>query len=382
MSGPALEVVQPGLLTTVQDLGRWGYQRYGVPVCGALDPVSLRIANILVGNHDSLAGLEMTGVGPSLRFNEDAVIAIAGAELGPQIDSKPVASWESLRVSGGSTLSFSGPLDGLRAYLAIAGGIDVPTVMGSRSTDLKSGFGGLNGRALEAGDCVPIGPSSIPGKWSPKTLPTSISRQPTYGQTFEIRVVMGPQDGMFTATGIGVLLTSEYTVSTDSDRTGCRLEGPPVGHVRGPDIVSDGTALGSIQVPGSGTPIILLADRGTTGGYTKIATVISPDIGLLAQAMPGAKVRFAAVAVEEAHDILREQEAMIREIKAAVGLDLTGAMSVKSDGAQVDVQDAERRPITASGVHAAKTVTRTVSATVDGESYEFEIEVGTSLAGT
>ena len=147
-------------------------------------------------------------------------------------------------------------------------------------------------------------------------------------------------------------------------------------HVRGPDIVSDGTALGSIQVPGSGTPIILLADRGTTGGYTKIATAISPDIGLLAQAMPGARIRFVAVSLEEAHEILREQEEMIREIKAAVGLDMTGAISVKSDGVEVEVQDAERQLITASGVRASKTMTRTVSATVDGERYEFEIEVG------
>ena len=377
MSASAIEVVQPGLLTTVQDLGRWGYQGYGVPVCGALDPVSLRIANILVGNHESLAGLEMTGVGPTLRFSEDAVIAVTGADLGPQVDSTPVPSWESLLVPAGSTLSFGGPLDGLRGYLAIAGGIDVPPVMGSRSTDIKSGFGGLDGRALDVGGCIPIGPSSLPDKWSPSALPSSISRQPTYGQTFEIRAVLGPQDGMFTERGVAVLLTSEYTVSTDSDRTGCRLEGPPVGHVRGPDIVSDGNALGSIQVPGSGAPIILLADRGTTGGYTKVATVISPDIGLLAQAMPGAKVRFVAVSVEEAHEILREQEDMIREIKAAVGLDLTGAIAVKTDGVEVSVQDAERRPITASGVRASRMTTRTVSATVDGERYEFEIEVGT-----
>ena len=376
MSGSMVEVIQPGLLTTVQDLGRWGYQRYGVPVCGALDPVSLRIANILVGNHESLAALEMTGVGPSLMFSEDAVVAITGAELGPRIDSKPVPSWESVHVPSGSMLSFGGPLDGLRAYLAVAGGIDVPPVMGSRSTDLKSGFGGLEGRALQPGDSLPVGQPSLPAEWSPSTLPASISRQPTYGQKFELRVVLGPQDGMFTERGVAVLLTSEYTVSTDSDRTGCRLDGPAVRHVRGPDIVSDGTALGSIQVPGSGTPIILLADRGTTGGYTKIATVISPDIGLLAQAMPGARIRFVAVSLEEAHEILREQEEMIREIKAAVGLDMTGAISVKSDGVEVEVQDAERQLITASGVRASKTVTRTVSATVDGQQYEFKIEVG------
>ena len=376
MSGSMIEVAQPGLLTTVQDLGRWGYQKYGVPVCGALDLVSLRIANILVGNHESLAGLEITAAGPSLKFDEDAVIAVTGADLGPQIDSKPAPSWESVHVPGGSTLSFGGPLDGLRGYLAVAGGIDVPMVMSSRSTDIKSGFGGLHGRALQPGDQLPIGPSSIPGKWSSRTLPTSISRQPTYGQTFEIRVVLGPQEGMFTERGIAVLLTSEYTVSTDSDRTGYRLEGPVVRHLRGPDIVSDGSALGSIQVPGSGTPIVLLADRGTTGGYTKVATVISPDIGLLAQAMPGAKVRFAAVSVEEAHDILREQEEMIREIKAAVGLDLTGAISLKSDGAEFSVQDTERRPITVPSISASKTVTRTVSATVDGDRYDFEIEVG------
>ena len=232
MSGSMIEVAQPGLLTTVQDLGRWGYQKYGVPVCGALDLVSLRIANILVGNHESLAGLEMTAAGPSLKFDEDAVIAVTGADLGPQIDSKPAPSWESVHVPGGSTLSFGGPLDGLRGYLAVAGGIDVPMVMSSRSTDIKSGFGGLHGRALQPGDQLPIGPSSILGKWSSRTLPTSISRQPTYGQTFEIRVVLGPQEGMFTERGIAVLLTSEYTVSTDSDRTGYRLEGPVVRHLR------------------------------------------------------------------------------------------------------------------------------------------------------
>lgn len=375
MTAPTLHIVRPGVLTSVQDLGRRGYQRYGIPVCGAMDSVSLRIANILVGNPENSAALEMTAVGPTIEFPEESVIAITGADLEPRLDGIPIPSWTSVAVPRGSTLSFGGPRDGLRAYLAVAGGIDVPPVMNSRSTDLKGGFGGHEGRSLADGDTLPVGISPHDSVPAGTGLPEHISRQPTYGQRFTIRVILGPQDTAFTDAGISTLLASEYAVSVDSDRTGCRLEGETIEHLDGPDIVSDGTALGSIQVPGGGEPIILLADRGTTGGYAKIATVISPDIGLLAQAMPGAKIRFERVSVEQAREALFEQESMVREIKAFVGLDLAGAISVRSEGGDFSVQDADGVPITSPGIESAAISTRRVSTTLQGQRFEFDIEV-------
>ena len=373
MSERTMEIVSSGLLTTVQDLGRRGYQRYGIPVCGALDPVSLRIANILVGNPEGEAGLEITALGPTVRFTTDSVFAVVGADFRPVVDGIEVRTWESVEVTAGSALSIGTASDGLRAYLAVAGGIDVPLVMNSRSTDLKGAFGGFEGRALRNGDLLPIGHSPHLSDWSGARLPDGISRQPTFGQEFQFRVVLGPQDGEFTESGVNAMLTSEYTVSADSDRMGCRLEGPEIAHESGPDIVSDGTALGSIQVPGSGQPIILLADRGTTGGYAKIATVIGPDIGQMAQAMPGAKVRFSAVSVDEAHEILREQEDMLREIKSFVGLDLTGAVSITSEGSEVLVHNESGDPIAVTDVRGSRTSTRTISASIDGDEFDFEL---------
>ena len=375
MANSSIEIISPGLLSTVQDLGRFGYQRYGIPVCGALDSVSLRIANILVGNREHLAGLEMTAVGPTIRFAADTTIAVVGADLEPSLDGKRVSEWESVRASSGSVLSFGAPRDGLRAYMAVAGGIDVPLVMNSRSTDMKGGFGGFEGRALASGDVLAIGDSRRPATASPNRLPPEISRQPTYGQSFAIRIVLGPQDDAFTEGGIATLLNSEYTISNDADRTGYRLEGPTIGHISGADIVSDGTALGSIQVPGNGTPIILMADRGTTGGYTKVATVASVDIGLLAQAMPGAKIRFEEVSAEEAHAIYLTQELMITELKAHVGLDMTGAISVRSDGGAFTALDAEGRIIASPAVYPASKATRQVAATAGGQRFEFEVEI-------
>ncbi len=373
MSTQSIEVISSGLLTTVQDLGRRGYQRYGIPVCGALDPVSLRIANVLVGNPEGEAGLEITALGPTVRFTSDSVVALVGADFSIDVNGSEVRTWESVEVSAGSVLSIGAASDGLRAYLAIAGGVDVPPVMNSRSTDLKGEFGGYEGRPLRDGDSLPVGDSPHVANWSQRGLPPGISRQPTFGQVFQVRIVLGPQDVEFTQHGVETMLTSEYTVTADSDRMGYRLEGAEIAHERGPDIVSDGTALGSIQVPGSGQPIILLADRGTTGGYTKIATVIAPDIGLLSQALPGAKIRFVAVSVEEAHEALREQEAMIREIKSHVGLDLTGAVSITSEGSAFQVMDEDGGRIAVPDVRGSKISTRMVSASVEGEEFEFEL---------
>ena len=265
MSPQSIEVLSSGLLTTVQDLGRRGYQRFGIPVCGALDPVSLRIANVMVGNQEGEAGLEITALGPTLRFTSDSVFALVGADFKVDVNGIEVRTWESVEVSADSVLSIGAASDGLRSYLAIAGGVDVPLVMNSRSTDLKGEFGGFEGRPLREGDSLPVGDSPHVASWSQRGLPAGISRQPTFGQEFQIRVVMGPQEGEFTQRGVETMLTSEYTVTADSDRMGYRLEGAQIAHERGPDIVSDGTALGSVQVPGSGQPIILACRPGHHG---------------------------------------------------------------------------------------------------------------------
>jgi len=300
MSG--VSVLAGGMLTTVQDLGRTGARRWGVPLSGALDRWSLRAANRLAGNADAAAALEMTFVGPVLRFEQPSVAALSGADLGAMLDGHPVAPWRSFSVAAGAVLTFTGARDGLRGYLAVAGGFDVPAVLGSRSTFLRAGLGGLDGRPLRAGDCLPLCSAA-----QPDGLVRRLPRRaiPTYGHARAVRVVLGPQDDAFTDEGIGAFLGGTYTLALQSDRTGCRFLGPPIAH-RGPaDIVSDGTVFGSVQVAGDGLPIVLMADGGTTGGYPKIATVATADLPRLAQTAPGDRVRFSRVGVEEAHALLR-----------------------------------------------------------------------------
>ena len=307
-----LEVIESGIFTTVQDLGRYGYQRYGVPVSGALDQFALRVANLLVGNAEGDAGLEITLIGPQIRFLTDTAIAVTGADLGPLVDNQPIPCWRSVGVAQGSALSFTGPRDGIRAYLAVAGGIDVPVVLGSRSTYTRSKLGGLAGRVLMPGDRLPV---SMRGP-----LPQVVSRElpaqnvPTYGNSHLLRVVLGPQDSAFTEQGIKTFLSSTYAVTPTSDRMGSRLDGPAIEHKMGADIISDGIPFGAVQVTGEGLPIVLLADRGTTGGYTKIATVKSVDLAGVAQAQAHDTVKFHVVTLEEAHRLLREQEAVIAEL--------------------------------------------------------------------
>lgn len=304
------EVLDPGMLTTVQDRGRYGYQRYGVPVSGAMDSFALRAANRLVANPDTAAALEMTLLGPRLRVLAATTIALAGADLGAVIDGQPLPLWESVSVHEGAALWFQGPRDGIRGYLAVAGGIDVPIILGSRSTYLRSRLGGLEGRALVSGDVLEGVQTAAPG--GHRTFPAD--QRPAYGHDHPLRVVLGPQDDRFTSEGLLTFFCSTYQVTPQSDRMGCRLTGPPIEHRAGPDIVSDGSPLGAVQVAGDGMPIVLMADRGTAGGYTKIATVISADVARLAQATPGDRVHFQPVTVEEAHEILRERERMLETL--------------------------------------------------------------------
>ena len=325
-----IEVLDGGMLSTVQDLGRYGYQRYGVPVSGALDLFALRAGNRLVGNADEAAGLEITLIGPRLRFLSPAVIAITGADLDPRLDGHRVSMWQSVPVKEGTTLAFGDVRDGVRAYLAVAGGFDVPLVLGSRSTYTRSKLGGIGGRAIRAGDRLPgVAAPVVEGARS-RRLPRRLV--PTYGHQHALRVVLGPQDDAFSEEGVRAFLSSAYQVSEQSDRIGYRLNGPMIAHKAGPDIISDGIPFGAVQVPADGQPIVLLADRGTTGGYTKIATLISADLPRLAQAMPSDEVTFARVSLEDANRALREQEDRLDQIET-VDPDAERAWAVRAAAA-------------------------------------------------
>ena len=371
MSETILEIATPGMLTTVQDRGRYGYQRFGVPVSGAMDEFALRSANLLVGNEQGAACLEMTVLGPTIGFLSDTRIAITGGDLTALMNGSPVPRWETIDVSEGDELSFQGMQDGMRAYLAVAGGIDVPVVMGSRSTYTKSAIGGFEGRALATGDVVAV---LTPGLGVPTTgrrLPRGYE-VPTYGEHHELRVVLGPQHDAFGEDAIDALLGSTFTISLESDRMGYKLEGAQIGHKDGPDIVSDGNPPGAIQVPGDGVPTILLADRGTTGGYTKIATVISADLGRVAQGVPGQTVSLRAVELEEATLAAREMEAVL----AAIASGSDERISVSVDGEAFDVVDEEGR-VTSPGpaTEAGDSKRQGARATVDGQTFEFGVEV-------
>jgi antagonist of KipI len=312
-----ITIVNPGLYTTVQDRGRWGYQQFGMPVAGAMDDYSLRVANILVGNDEYEAALETTLTGPEICFNTDAVIAITGANMLPIVNGQIVPMWRSIRLSKGDVLSFSAATSGARGYIAFAGGLDTPVVMGSRSTYIRGGIGGYEGRKLKSGDEINLRNSGLSlEQLVNRAIPTQYV--PEYKTSCQIRAVPGPQDDCFTEESLERFFSSEYEITGEADRMGYRLSGPALSHKSGPDIISDGINIGSIQVPGHGMPIVMMADRQTTGGYTKIATVISTDIALMAQLKPGDRVSFIRVDVSEAHRILREYESKISAVKGYV----------------------------------------------------------------
>lgn len=313
-----IEVEKGGLLTTVQDLGRFGHLHLAVPRSGASDPVSLRLANRAVGNPDTAAGLEMTLVGPVLRFRGAALFALGGADHRAvlQLPGRPpwrVPLGTSIRAPAGSVLRFPGPPAGLRPYLAVAGGIAAPAVLGSRSTYRLARLGGLEGRRLRAGDRLPVGPEP-PGAREHRYLPEAI-RRPASG-ALRLRISLGPQEDCFPPQCLAELPNLRFRVSGDSNRMGVRLEGPRLTHTPGGDeIVSDGSPPGAVQVPASGQPIVMGPDQGVTGGYPKLGVVVEPDLHRLAQALPGSEVAFDVVSPDEARRIALEERARI----AAVG---------------------------------------------------------------
>ena len=309
-----IKVLNPGVLTTVQDLGRIGYQQFGVSVSGVMDPRAASIANIMVDNDETEAVLECTMLGPQLQFDETNIIAITGGNLSPTIDGQPVESYRALKVEAGQTLRFGAPKAGCRAYIAFAGGLDIPVVMGSRSTNMKAKIGGMKGRKLEKEDVIGFRDpkATIKNLDTRRMAPEFVPRK-----EYTVRVILGPQDDMFTDAGIKTFLSEVYSVTQEFDRMGCRLDGPIIEHKNGGDIISDGIAFGAIQVPSAGKPIIMLADRQTTGGYTKIANVISADFRILAQLKAGDKIRFEKISIAAAEEALIAQRAALRTFKWA-----------------------------------------------------------------
>jgi antagonist of KipI len=307
-------VIKPGLLTSVQDLGRWGFQSRGVPVAGPMDAYSHRLANALAGNVLDAATLEVTLTGPELKFDDERVIGVAGAQFELAVNGRPVAANTGFAVSAGSHLQFGRRLQGTRAYVAVSGGIRVMPVLGSRATHLSSRTGGLDGRSLEAGDRLPLGdprqrdhlhPHS-PGQIRRRRRPADV--RVAAGGHARLRILPGPQLDYFADDALSALQAAPYAVGHQSDRMGFRLEGRLLRHSRGADVISDATPMGSLQVPASGLPILLMADRQTTGGYAKIATVITADLDLAGQLGPGDTISFAVCSLGEAMAALIARE--------------------------------------------------------------------------
>jgi antagonist of KipI len=304
---PALTIVRPGMLTTIQDLGRWGRQGSGVPVAGPMDMYSHRLANLIVGNLETAAALEITVIGPEVEAQGDVVCAVSGADLAMWTDGRAAPANSPFVLHSGARLRFGGRRAGARATLAVRGGISLPAVFGSRATSLSATMGPFGGRTLAAGDVLPVG-DEAGGAVAP--LPIAPLAVPTGGA--RLRVIRGPHDAMFTRPAFDVFFSSRFTITPQSNRMGYRLAGPALTHERGADILSDATPIGSIQVPASGQPILLMADRQTTGGYAKIATVITADLPLAGQLAPGDWIEFVEVARQTAVDALRALEMRLR----------------------------------------------------------------------
>jgi antagonist of KipI len=306
----AFRVLKPGLFTTVQDLGRHSYLRYGVPISGAMDTFSLTAANLLVANNPHEAGLETTLIGPELEALAGICIAVTGGKASPKVNGSNVPMWHSIDVQKGDVLSFGKMESGCRAYLAVRGGIDVPPVLGSRSTYVRGGFGGLDGRPLRTGDVIKVFASQPIG--AERCMPKELV--PQFSSDYRVCAILGPQADMFSEEGQKILFSSRYKVTSEADRMGYRLEGQTVQHEAEADIVSDPLLPGAVQIPGSGKPILVMQDAQTTGGYPKIAVVISSDLPLLGQAKPGGAIGFSRVTLKEAQERLRQHNVLLNDL--------------------------------------------------------------------
>ncbi|MBD8004335.1 5-oxoprolinase subunit C family protein [Bacillus norwichensis] len=331
-----IRILKSGLLDTIQDLGRIGYQKYGVIVSGAMDSFSHRLANVLVGNLEKEAALEMTLSGPEMLFETDALIAICGGHLSPVINGESVPMWRPVLIKKGTKLQFGYAQKGCRAYLAVAGGFDVPPVMGSKSTYLRASLGGYQGRSLQTNDTLLFGKPSeasekliaglsaghndrsfITGSWCIAEDMYLYRKHPA-----AIRVLKGAQFDWFDNNSQLEFYQKEFKVSSQSDRMGYRLEGPSLALEQSKDMISDAINFGSIQVPPDGRPIVLMADRQSVGGYPKIGQIASVDLPSVAQTKPGEIISFTEITTEKAQALYIEREKLIAQVKLGISLKL------------------------------------------------------------
>ena len=316
MAMQLLKVISPGLLTTVQDNGRYGYLSYGVPIAGVMDSFAARLANLLVGNSEKAAVLECTVAGPSFVVLDQADVAVTGADMEVTLNGAAVANWASFRVKPGDVLAIGQARSGCRGYIAVSGGIEVPMVMGSRSCYLGAGIGGLYGRPLRKDDRIARGAGPLlPAS---RRLPAELV--PQYRDSLILRAIPGPQDDYFTE-GLTTFFNAEFQVSHDANRMGYRLTGPVIRQKPGKptSIISEASVPGGVQIPPNGQPIILLAEQ-TVGGYTKIATVISGDLDSIGQAIPGSTIRFQRIDLAGAYELKRKRQLLVERIKRLIEL--------------------------------------------------------------
>ncbi|WP_410983002.1 biotin-dependent carboxyltransferase family protein [Bacillus cereus] len=325
-----VEVLHAGMFTTVQDLGRYYYQQYGIPVGGAMDTAALRMINMLVGNEENEAGLEITMMGPKLLIKKTTLLAIGGANMEPLLNGEPVPLWRPILAKEGSMLCFGKAPLGCRTYVAFAGGIHVARSMGSKSTYVKATIGGIEGRALKKGDLFQIG---TPSNFGASIIRNLIEEErivahwgicnhvlPTYSRNPKIRVLLDFEWNHFKSESLEAFFTQEYKISNYADRMGYRLEGEELKRIEQSDILSSAVTFGTIQVPSGGHPIILMADRQTTGGYPRIGNVISADLPILAQLKPGDYVTFVKASITEATELYIEKEQNMKLLKRVIAL--------------------------------------------------------------
>ena len=325
-------IVSGGALSTIQDMGRIGYQKMGMPAAGVMDNYAARCANILVGNPQSAALIEAALLGPEIKFLAKSLVAVTGADMDAAINGVKIKAWKSYLVNKDDILKLGGAKSGIRSYIALSGGINIAPVMGSYATYIKGGIGGMDGRPLKAGDELNLKPAASQG--IREMDDTDI---PAYGDNIILRAVPGPFWEYFTEEGHELFFSQTYTVGARSDRMGIFLEGAPLSFKNETaDILSSAILMGSIQITNDATPVILMADRQTTGGYAQIATVITPDLEKAAQAKPGAKINFQKVAVKEAQNIYTDYEKKIADIKAKLAF---GAYAKSSRTQYLDLGD-------------------------------------------
>lgn len=330
----SMMVIRPGLLSSVQDMGRYGYQKYGVIASGVMDPFAHRVANIVVGNEKNEATLEITLLGPVIEFQRDTLFSLCGGDLSPSIDGVSVPMWRPVLARKGTQLKFGNCLEGCRAYMAVAGGFDIPVVMGSRSTYLRGGMGGYQGRALQTGDllhfggCTDLSQSLIQaltnqwdgGPYAVASWAVSSDLLPNYQGKPTIRVLRGKEYSLFTEDSQNQLFKESYIVSPQSDRMGYRLKGPHLSLSEPEELLSEAVSFGTVQVPPEGQPIVLLADRQTTGGYPKIAQIISVDLPLVGQVKPGDRIHFCEVTHQEAEELFLKREMELNHLKCGISM--------------------------------------------------------------